>query len=389
MVSTPNSFDLPELEPEAITKGDPLLKLITRIKASPIVIGAGFSAVFNLLRMLAAWRVGHLHTVGSVTGFFEDPGMYANLFAGAVIWIYYTWMPRGIVAALKGLLANKVIGPPTPATTTKRGKEYSYALFLAEMQTLFGRWWWSAMSLTIAAGATSILLLPRYLARMKGQDSWSMADPLNLTLSLSWALINTYCVALLLIYCVLSVLRFSRLFTKFTVYVQPLHPDRAGGLSPLGNFSLALSYIVTLIGLLLVTTPITRHFLEVGTIGFKWTPDILVGLGVYVVAAPIVFFAPLSVTHNAMQNAKDLLLLQIAQRFEAEYISVQNALDGDISGLDNSLKILKELHSLHEVTSEFPVWPFNSENMVRFATTLVSPIALAIVADWLSKLIAG
>jgi len=89
-----------------------------------------------------------------------------------------------------------------------------------------------------------------------------------------------------------------------------------------------------------------------------------------------------------MRNAKSQLLLQIAQRFETEYINIQNALDDDISDLENSLKMLKELQSLHEMTSEFPVWPFNLENIVRFVTSLVSPIALAIAADLLSRFIA-
>ena len=156
---------------------------------------------------------------------------------------------------------------------------------------------------------------------------------------------------------------------------------------PLGKFSLALSYVVTLTGLVLVATPVTRHYLAHGTFQFRWTTDIVVGLCIYVVAAPIVFFAPLSVTHSAMETAKAQLLLQIARRFETEYLSIQSALDDDISDLENSLKILKELQALHEMTSDFPVWPFNPENTVRFATSLVSPIALAIGADLLSKLI--
>ena len=51
MPSTPNSFDLPELRPEMIAEGDPLLKLLTRIKASPILIGIAYSVIFNLLRL--------------------------------------------------------------------------------------------------------------------------------------------------------------------------------------------------------------------------------------------------------------------------------------------------------------------------------------------------
>ena len=222
---------------------------------------------------------------------------------------------------------------------------------------------------------------------MHRQDSWSMADPLNLTLSLLWALVNLYGVVHAFTHCVLGIYWLRSLFVTFTVYVRPLHPDRAGGLSPIGKFSLALSYAVTLVGLLVVTTPITRNYLAYGRFRFRWTNDTLVALGAYVIAAPIVFFAPLSATHRAMKNAKRQLLLQIAQRFETEYINIQNALDDDISGLESSLKALRELHLLHEMTSEFPVWPANLDSIARFAASLVSPIALAVAADLLSRFI--
>ena len=412
MTDTPNSRDLPSLRPETIARGDPLLRLLTRSKASPVLMGVLYSTSFTLLRMLAAWRAGHLRTTGMVLGFLDSLGMYSNLVFVVVIWAYYMWMPRGIATVINGLVSNKVIGTPTSSACAKRGDNYSYASFMDEMQAVFYRWWWTAASVAIAVGGTFILVMPGYMERMEKQDSWAMATPLSLALSLLWVLMGIYCVILLLFYCGLGIYWLSRLFRDFTVYVRPLHPDRAGGLSPIGKFSLTLSYIITLIGLMLVIAPVGRNYVTYGTFLFRWTSDILAGLGLYIMAAPAAFFAPLSVAHDVMKTAKGDLLLQIARRFDVEYAKIQNALDEriqirralglpihdrhtsiqdalgkDITSLENSSKTLKELQSLHEMTSKFPVWPFNTQNIVRFSTSFVSPIVLAVATDLLGKLV--
>ena len=391
MTSTQNSFDATELEPEGIAKGDPLLKMLSGIKASPILLGVAYSLMFMSVRAFAAWRAGHLRTVGTVTGFFDDPALYTNLISGAVVWAYYTWMPRGIVTVFKGFYGNGVIGAPIPSMHEKEEKRTNVS-FTEEMQASFGRWWWCAASLAIAASATFILVLPPYLAM--GQNAYWSAETLSLILSLLWMLIGLYCVVLLLIYSVLGIYWLSRLFNNFTIYVRPLHPDRAGGLSPLGNFTLMLSYIIAVIGIMFVSTPITRNYQAVGTWRFRWTTELLVGLGIYVVAAPTVFFAPLSVAHNAMKEAKDQLLLQIARRFEKEYSRIREVLDEDVPSLEysskileNSSKILGELQTLHDTTSKFPVWPFNVSNVTRFGTSYVSPIAIAILIDLLGEIV--
>lgn len=392
MTSTQNSFDATELKLERIARGDPLLNRLVRIKVSPILSGVVYSVVFYWVRAFAAWRAGHLRTVGTVTGFFDQPDLYTNLISGAVVWAYYTWMPKGIVTVFKGLHDNGVIGVPIPTMHRKKGQKRTDISFVEEMRTLFGKWWWSAVSLAIAVGATFILVLPQYLAL--SQSAATGADTLSLILSLLWMLIGLYCVVLLLVYSMLGIYWLRRLFNSFTIHVRPLHPDRAGGLSPLGNFTLMLSYLIALIGIMLVITPIPRNYLAVGTWRFRWTTELLVGLGIYVVAAPIVFFAPLWVAHNTMEEAKDQLLLQIARRFEKEYSEIQKVLDKDISSLEdrskileNSSKILRELQALHDTTSKFPVWPFNVSNVTRFGTSYVSPIALAILIDLLGKLI--
>jgi hypothetical protein len=374
-------FNANELRPERIARGDPILRLLSRVNVSPILVGSVYSAIFTLVRALVAWRAGHLHTVGTVIGFLDDPGPYTGLISAAVIWAYYTWMPRGIVALFKGLYSNGVIGDPVP--TMQRERKRADTLFIETMQASLGKWWWSALSLVTAAGVASFILLPRYL-------TWShstVADTLSLILSLLWTSISIYCVTLLLVFSVLTIYWLNRLFRSFVIHVRPLHPDRAGGLSSLGNFTLVLSYIVALVGIILVITPMTRNYLETGRLQYQWTTDILAGLALYVVTAPVVFFAPLSVAHITMKEAKDELLLQISLRFEVEYVSVRQSLYKDVSGLEDRLKTLEELQSLYEMTDEFPVWPFNVASVSRFSTSFLSPIALAVLVDLLGRFI--
>lgn len=382
MTDTSNGPEVKELKPERIARGDPLLRFLARIKVSPILIGVVYSVAFFLVRALAAWHAGHLRTTGTTTGFFDDPSLYTNLITGAVIWTYCAWLPRGISAVFTGLYVNGVIGAPVPK---EEGKERVYAVFMEKALDWFGRWWWSAGSLTIAASTVFILVLPQYVEM--GQSAYSTADTINLILSLLWVLVGVHCVLLILIYSMLAIYWLRRLFHTFTPHIRPLHPDRAGGLAPLGDFTLTLSYLIALVGIQLVLTPVTRNYRVVGTWQFRWTAELVIGLGVYAVTAPIVFFAPLSVAHRAMKSAKDQLLLQIARRFDAEYLKLQTALDGDTLSLESSSKTLQELQALHDLTNKFPVWPFNATNVTRFGTSYALPMLLAVIVELASRVI--
>jgi len=375
------------LYPEALSMGDPFLKHMLKRQIAPLALGSSIAILFTILRMAAAWGSGFLMTSGRTIGFFEDPGMYINLIAGIAVWTYFFWMPRGITQAFQGLIKNGAIGPSLSITMEARGESYSMATFLAEMQEAFGRWIWFACALVLAIAGTLVFLLPNYLKRMQIQDSWSMANPFNLTLSILWAVTGLYAALLLLFLIVASIYWLRRLFADFAVKVRPLHPDKAGGLSPLGKFSLNISYLITILGFILAAIPMARYYLANGTFGFNWTTDVILGLGIYIIAAPFAFFAPLSVAHAAMKSTKQNLLLQISQRFETEYSVVQKSLQGDVIELETNMMNLKGLHSLHELTNKFPVWPFNIENILRFITSFVSPILVVLVSTVIRNLI--
>ena len=96
--------------------------------------------------------------------------------------------------------------------------------------------------------------------------------------------------------------------------------------------------------------------------------------------------------NNDAPEALSAWVLRIAKRIEQEYDQIQNSLDSyefesdeQPFDLKRSLEHLEELQKLHETTSAFPVWPFNMQNITRFSTSFVSPIALAVIGDVLTR----
>jgi hypothetical protein len=91
-----------------------------------------------------------------------------------------------------------------------------------------------------------------------------------------------------------------------------------------------------------------------------------------------------------MQEAKRKQLLNIARQFDQVYDSIQESLGADvvfleqhggIGELEERSRGLEQLQELYKTTSQFPVWPFNMENVTRFVTAYVSPIVIPLVAE--------
>lgn len=380
---TQQQVDDRRLVPAELAGGEPLLRRLVQSDVSPLVAGVVFAAAFIALHALVIWRAGYLRTSGDVTGFADDPSTYTNLVSGTLVVAYYLWMPRGIAALFGGLQTNRVIGPPLEEASSVP----TYAAFLDRVRESFGRRRWAVGVLLLAVISMLVLVLPQYLdLHNEGGTAWAIDAP-SLALSFVWTLINVYGVLLVFVYSALTIYWLRRLFGTFAIDVRPLHPDGAGGLAPLGTFTLMLSYVISLVGIVLVVTPLTRHYASEGGFEFRWTAELVAGLAAYVVAAPVVFFAPLAVAHTAMRDAKDALLLQIARRFEAEYDAVQRGLGDDLGGLEDGLQRLKSLQTLHHTTAEFPVWPLNIGSLARFGTSFVSPLVLAVLADVVSGLV--
>jgi hypothetical protein len=377
----PESILLPAPE---LVRGDPALTWLQRRGSSAILVAIAISVGLTLLRMVAAARSSLLFRNDAPVGFFHDPAMYLHVIIGAILFGYWIWLPRGISEMYDALVRNEI------ALSQSEGEARDRRIYEVFAKRMYRSRAWAFVPLgafTIAS-AVVVLLLPTYFDRMNAGDAWSMADPLGVALSAAWAWMGCYALASVVGYYALTVSWLRRLFREIELRVQPLHPDGAGGLGPLGGLSIRVSYLVTVVGLLLVVTALTReyYFAKLG-ISYEPTRDLAVAIAMYVIGSPVVFFALPAVAHHTMRTAKNTLLLDIGRSFEREYLRLKMGLSHENVSLKDGVERLQQLQNLYDTTRRFPVWPFNVENVRRFAGTFVSPVVLAVATNFLLKLL--
>jgi hypothetical protein len=81
-----------------------------------------------------------------------------------------------------------------------------------------------------------------------------------------------------------------------------------------------------------------------------------------------------------MAVARERELKDIGDRFDAAYKTTKSGalnLDGDFEG---RLRQLEELRNLYGIVEAFPVWPFDTYNLRRFAAIVSVPLVPALVA---------
>ena len=183
---------------------------------------------------------------------------------------------------------------------------------------------------------------------------------------LFWTLIPVY---------VFRNIAFSLLLRDIVAHAQlhmlPLHPDKSGGLRPVGHLGLRNQYLLTLLGFnVVLLVMISRHYLNV--------PDTLYSLMVaavigYLILGPLVFMAPLLPFRGGMLRNKNQLMGEVAQRLRMELDRLLAQLQsGPISKEDEEL--IERLRKIGAVIDELPVWPFDAGTLRKFLTAYIIPI---------------
>lgn len=172
------------------------------------------------------------------------------------------------------------------------------------------------------------------------------------------------------------------------IRMLPFHPDRSGGLRPVGHLGLRNQYGLTVCGMNVVLLLfVSLHYLEV-------SPS-LYGLMVaaalaYVILGPVVFMGPLLPFRAGMLRTKTELMSEVAQRLRVELERLRQQLAvGQITKEDEEL--IDRLRKVGVVIDELPVWPFDTGTLRKFLTAYVIPLLgavgmkpfLTVVAKWL------
>jgi hypothetical protein len=206
----------------------------------------------------------------------------------------------------------------------------------------------------------------------------------------SW--VYSYCIALLYIVVILYVVR-SILLARFIralvmvaapLRILPLHPDKCGGLRPVGRLGLRNQYTLTVLGINLVLLLGVWYYKlgHAAPIG-----DVLIsGAAVYLVFGPIIFMAPLLPFRDAMQEAKRDWTHQVALvvRFELDRIRLQLAANQITKADEDSLDRLRKVGA---AIDELPIWPFDPTTLRKFATAYALPVLLPLAGEGIRKLL--
>lgn len=167
-----------------------------------------------------------------------------------------------------------------------------------------------------------------------------------------------------------------RLLALYRLKIQPMHPDRCGGLKPLGTLSVAVSnflgVVMVFISLLVFFDPFARQLIIY--------PILFVG---FYALAPFLMFFSLSKASGQMRSTKAESLRRLANTFDWYYRKLES------SGKDGhyDLKTAEEIgkiYQLYGIVEKMPVWPFDMHSVVRFFTTITLPAVFFVIQQILT-----
>ncbi len=167
----------------------------------------------------------------------------------------------------------------------------------------------------------------------------------------------------------------SRLLKRIVEHAQirmlPFHPDRSGGLRPVGHLGLRNQYALTVCGLnVALLAFVSLHYLEVA----KSLYGLIIAAALaYIILGPLVFMGPLLPFRAGMLRTKTELMSEVARRLRIELERLRQQLGtGRITKEDEEL--VDRLRKIGVVIDELPVWPFDTRTLRKFLTAYLIPL---------------
>ncbi|HET9183109.1 MAG TPA: hypothetical protein VFP59_13315 [Candidatus Angelobacter sp.] len=155
------------------------------------------------------------------------------------------------------------------------------------------------------------------------------------------------------------------------LHLLPFHPDRSGGLRPVGRLGIRNQYLLTVFGLNVVFLfIITTHYL--GGRGPSYAIA-LAATAAYVILGPFVFLGPLLPFRAGMIRTKSELMSEVAQRLRVELDGVRTKMISGTITKDEE-ELVDRLRKFGAVIDELPIWPFDAGTLRKFVAAYVFPI---------------
>lgn len=354
--------------------GDPLTHLFRkRLKLGPGLATLIIVLVLNIPILIAAIINNAWNSTPTRVGILRDYSWWiSNITSVPATIFFFFWLPDSIYEVINGLQKNKII-----SQTKSIGESSGLEKFLTQFWKSYSNIAWLLISFVLVAMYMVLFSLPIQQA----YKNWQTSGTFIFWYTVFYWLFVFVIGSLFITRGIISILWFNHLFKSFDINIRILHPDGAGGLSPLGKFSVKIGYLLGIYGIASVAATFSESYvLTTRFSGLIFSPALLPLLITYLVMAPIAFFAPIGAARAAMKKAKNNLLLEISDQLDSDKEKLLSLLHSKPAGLKQGIEKIEQIQKIHKIVSGFPVWPFNADNLVRFFTSVSSPVILGLLS---------
>jgi hypothetical protein len=343
---------------------DWLAKFLKRIKFSPFVIGFVVLVINIVVDFTLAFAVGGLFPSQRSHGLLREPiALTADLLVPSFLIGYYCWIQEAYPKIFQTLFSEKII--EADEQTNQIINRSSSLLTSRQISGIL-------LILSLVSGFIFAWSVP---ISDPSYTSWISVSPVVPWIRSLFNVLSAYVAAMLIFDIIVLIRAFSEIFGIQNIRVRPSHPDKAGGLGIIGRFSANLSYLIAVFGLL-VSISLWSNTMPAGIASIELFFIIKIGgVILYLLMAPILFFLPLYAAHKAMVKFRDNFLLGIGKEMDEEYVKIQASYDTvEPSELERTTKRINYFRGLAEQVKDFPVWPFNSQNIRKFYGFVIGAI---------------
>lgn len=168
-----------------------------------------------------------------------------------------------------------------------------------------------------------------------------------------------------------------------TDQLKVLPKDKDGGLGPIGKFSANLSWMIAVTaGMFLFSALQTPH-------NFYKDVILMSGIGIYILVAPILFFAPMMSAHSAMVNYKNKQRQIVSNEWYREFEKLQQLQSKDASETRSIREKMKQLEEDISMIDKFPTFPFDINAIKKYFSIILAPllpILISLITDLIKRL---
>lgn len=370
-VKTPTSFEalLVDMRPQLLCLRDPLGRLLLRLSPQSIwPVAAIALAVYGVVMIGGGSVISAVYMqLGIRFLSIFDPrelpiAIFAYLVTAPLMWTFYSWQPRGVSDVFHQLYRNDVIGEPKDTHFTQTiykpngdfNRRYNLLISLVAV----------AVSLVIWLSAVYSPNNPFYFGET---ILWFLLNPIYFwVLWIPLVFVNVYILSWIIIRQTVATIAYTRLFRTFQIRPKLLHPDGCNGFASIGDYAIRSALIAVFLGFwLFVFTTYPMLFGQ--PINFK--TDTALMFIVYIVAVPSLLLPPVLGAHNAMIEAKNKALGDLADQIRT-LVSESN-----IDRVLTSRDLLIELERRYEFArKEYRTWPFRPLAIKSFGISAITPL---------------